>query len=99
MYDCDDPAKVVYYLANNKSLTAKLAQMTDRQRVRELAKIEIKLEDDKPIVKKQSEAPEPISPHNGQGGNEVKSLDDPDLTFEEYERLSNQQSRKGGDFL
>jgi len=99
IYETDSPADLVYHLANDIELTAKLAGMSEKRQAIELGKTEAKLATkQEPPKKQQSKAPEPITPENGSGGNDVKTLGD-DLPFEEHEKLLLAQRKTGSDFL
>jgi len=97
--DAENPSAVAYYLATHKDLSAKISEMTPKQVLKEVAKIEIELEKEPVKVVKKSKAPEPINPISGQSA-KAKSLGDDDLSFEEHEALLNNQQRKSaGGFI
>lgn len=98
--ESESPADVAYYLANNKDLTKKLAGMSDKKQLKEIAKIELKLENKEEKKEVEvSKAPAPIEPLDG-GRQPVKSLDDDGLSYEEYEKLLNSKNKaNNGGFL
>lgn len=96
---------VLYYLGTHKDESARISELSPKQIEREVVKIEIKLEEsekgnkDKPKVKKITNAPEPINPVS-KGSEQVKTLDDDDISFTDYERLANEKRKKNaGGFL
>ena len=96
--ESENPAEVVYYLANNKDLTQKIAKLSEKQQIKEIAKIELSLGEKEKKVE-VSKAPKPIEPLDG-GRQPVKSLDDDDLPYEEYEKLLNSKRKANvGGFL
>ena len=102
----DEASDVLYYLGQHKEDTAKFSRMTPEQMEREIIKIEIKLESqagnkdkNEPKAKKLTNAPEPINPVSD-GTEHVKTLDDKDISFSEYEKLANAKRRSNtGGFL
>lgn len=58
--DTDAPHKILHHLGTNPELAAEIAEMSPRQQVRRLAKLEMEL-DTKP-VKQTSSAPKPLQP-------------------------------------
>jgi len=91
IFEADNPSEVAYYLANNKKLSEKLSSMTPREIAKEVTKIELKLET-KPAKSVQvSNAPEPITPLEG-NSTKKKSLDDDNLSFEDHEALLNSRA-------
>ena len=96
--ESENPAEVVYYLANNKDLTQKIAKLSEKQQIKEIAKIELSLGEKEKKVE-VSKAPKPIEPLDG-GRQPIKSLDDDDLPYEEYEKLLNSKRKANvGGFL
>lgn len=84
--ECDDPAKVLYHLGKNKDIAASIAEGSPAQQMREIAKLDltVKVKPAKPV--KTTEAPEPISPLNG---NDVQQKSVNDMSFSEYEAHQN----------
>lgn len=75
--DADDPAAILYHLGSNPDEAAELADMTPRQQMRHLIKIEQSLVDKpntqpdssaKPDVKPATKAPAPIQPNRSATG-------------------------------
>jgi len=97
--ESDDPAALAYYLASNKDKSKELSNMTPRQIQKALLRIELEQEK-KPAKKvKTSNAPEPITPVNGESP-KAKSLNDNDLSFLEHEALLNsKQANAPGGFI
>ena len=93
--DSDLSEDILYYLGSNRELALEIAGKSPKQVAKEIGKIEAKLESGwKPkSAKKETKAPEPIKPVGG-SGTKPKSLDDEDLSYEEYEALLNKQRRK-----
>lgn len=94
--ESEKASDILYHLAKNKDETLKIARMSDRDRKKALLKIEISLEKKKSDApkKKISSAPEPIKPVGGDAPKTV-SLDDNDLSYEEYEKeFQRQQSKR-----
>jgi len=88
---CDDPAAVIYHLANNKEVTAGLSDKSPAQVARELVKIEdgLNAAPVKPI--KTSNTPEPIKPVKGSDSQEIP---DSELSYSDYEKKANERERK-----
>ena len=88
--ECDDPAKVMYHLGQNKDLAADIANKTPAQQAREIAKLDLNVvvKPVKPI--KTTNAPDPISPVRGSDAQE-KPLSE--MSFSEYEAHQNKLER------
>jgi len=84
--DSDKSVDLAYHLATHKDKAKEIAGMTPSKMRRELIKIELSLNNEKPKLVRQSKAPEPISPVTGISI-KGKSLNDDDLSFEEHSRL------------
>ena len=90
--ETDDPAGIAYHLGKHTDEAARIAALTPRQQLREIAKLEVKLADKKPAPsKKTTAAPEPVEPVRG-AGDPKKDLQDMD--FKEYEKTRNEQETK-----
>jgi hypothetical protein len=94
---------LIYELAKNRKEAERIAALSPGMAAREIGKLEAKLEakasDQKNPEPKNTitKAPKPIEPVGGGKGAVTKSLDDPDLSFAEYERMRREQlKRKGG---
>ena len=95
----DTAGELLYYLANDPDHLAEISSLEPLEQVRYLGRLEASIEaGKKPKARrskkvKVSDAPDPIDPIDG-GSKGVKSLDDDDLTYEEYEALMNKQRSK-----
>lgn len=90
-------AEILYDLAKNKEEYARIAALSYNSAVKEIGKLEAKLEkaslpqEEKPELK-TTKAPKPISPVSAKSGGAVKkSLSDPTLSQREYEKLREEQ--------
>ena len=66
--EIDDPdvqVDVAYFIGNNKKEAARIARLSERRQIAEIAKIEVKLSTKAPAKKKASKAPAPIKPVGG----------------------------------
>lgn len=103
MADSDDPSEIAYYLGQHKDETARIAEMSPVRQAKEIAKIELKLSEekgkDKPSdkanpaqpPKKVTTAPEPVKPVSGNDASE-KKLED--MNFAEFEESRNKARSK-----
>lgn len=90
--------ELMYELAKNPKEYERICSLPPLAAARELGKIESKLSSQskdtkKPETKKTTKAPEPISPVGSKGGVVEKSIDDPNLTQAEYEKLRAKQMK------
>ena len=99
----DSAGDLLYNLALDADEIAKVSDLEPLEQSRYLGKLEARIELGQAPKRKNakkakvSNAPDPIDPIDG-GSKGVKSLDDDNLTFEEYEALLNkQQSKKQND--
>lgn len=89
---------VLYEILNDHAEYERLAKLSDAAIIREIGKIEARIQSKKEAEKsnslKTSKAPAPISPL-GKGTTPVaKSLSDPNISFADYEKLRRKQSKK-----
>ncbi len=100
--EMDYPEDVAYYLATHKDETRKIAEMPQKKMIKSLIEIEVKIEKSqkKSTSKaKVTNAPDPIKPVNGSAA-KAKTINDNDLSFEEYEAMLHAQTTKtNGGFL
>ena len=98
--ESEKPSEVAYYLATHKDKTREIAGMSARKRAKALIKIELDLETKPNVVKKKktSSAPDPINPVDG-NSSKPKSLNDDDLSYEEYEAEFNRSKKKSTGWL
>lgn len=85
--ESDMAPELFYHLAKNPDVLEKLNSMTEKQVIKEVARLELMLEGSKKadvFTKKISSAPEPITPVSSQRSAVHKSLDDPTLSHKEY---------------
>lgn len=91
--------QLAYELSKNVEELERINALPPFQAARELGKLEAKLSDSSLSRKtevKVSKAPKPINPVGSKSsGSSTKSIYDPDLSQKEYERLRNEQMRKG----
>lgn len=86
--DSDLGPDVAYYLGKNPDLAEKIARMNPAAQVRELGKIEARLESNKEPVKRPSKAPAPIDPI---GGGKASSDDLGTMSQAQYEAMRKKQ--------
>ena len=81
--------EVAYYLAKNPEQAEKAAKMGIVELNKFIGRIEERIESQKSqkVVRKQTNAPEPITPLGAGKTAKVWSLDDPNLPYEEYKKL------------
>jgi len=93
--ESDEAGEVANYLANNPEAAKKLSQMSITKMAVEIGRIETKVlnpvkeEVKQPPKRKQTQAPEPITPIGG-SGEYVKSIDE--MSFSEFEKTMNAQA-------
>lgn len=89
---------LMYELAKNRDEYARICELSDRAAARELGKIEAKIEarasQEKKPEPKITKAPKPIGPIGGGKGTVAKSIDDPNLSFSDYERMRREQLKR-----
>jgi hypothetical protein len=85
---------IAYYLAENEEETERINRMSPARQLAEIGKIEAKLAT--PVVKEKkrvSQAPAPVKPVQGGAPVAAKSLDDPNLSPEDWIKLRNKARR------
>jgi len=63
--DPDLQVDVAYFIGNNPKDAAKIARLSERRQIAEIAKIEVRLSSKAPAAKKTTKAPKPIKPVGG----------------------------------
>lgn len=94
--------ELMYELAKNRADYERINKLSPVAAAREIGKIEAKIaasksassETKKQEPKKLTQAPKPIAPVGGSKGTVEKSIDDPELSFAEYERLRREQMKR-----
>lgn len=100
IFSSDNGPELLYELAKNRSELERIAKLPPLACARELGRLESKLpglssEEKKQEQKKITKAPKPIDPVGKNAkGVVAKSIDDPDLTFSEYEKLRREQLKR-----
>ena len=84
---------VVYEMAKNHDLAHKLNSLSPLEAAKEFGKLEAKLSKPKQQIKK-SAAPPPVKPISGTKTESVKNIYDPNLPFNEFEKLMNELEQK-----
>jgi hypothetical protein len=91
---------LMYELAKNRDEYARIVGLTPIAAVRELGKIESRLsasEEKIPETKKITNAPKPVAPvGKGKSVAQAKSLNDPNISFAEYEKIRREQLKRRG---
>lgn len=87
-------AKIIDHLAQDLDAASYLFSLPKRQMAREIGRLSVKLESSTPPPRKLSNAPPPLSDIKGTGSAPI-SLDDPNLSDKEWNRLRREQLRKG----
>lgn len=94
--------QLAYELAKNRKELERITKLSPLALAREVGRIENRIEarastpEKKPEAKKLTKAPKPIDPVGGTKSTLAKSIDDPDLSFAEYERLRREQIKRRG---
>jgi hypothetical protein len=86
--DSDMGPDVAYYLGKNPDLAEKIARLNPAAQVREIGKIEARLEINKEPVKRPSKAPAPIEPVSG---GKASTVDPGQMSQAEYEAWRKKQ--------
>lgn len=91
--------ELMYELAKNRDEYERICKLSPIAAAREIGKIEARLapnssEEKKPEPKKLTNAPKPIGIVGGSKGVVRKSIDDPDISQADYERLRAEQTKK-----
>ena len=87
--DSDIPAKIVAHLHLNPDEYERIAELSPTKQVREIARLEAKLSEQKPV---KSNAPKPISPISGSSAKNLEYRTD--MTDEEYDKWTAQQHKQ-----
>lgn len=93
--ESDVGPEITYYLAKNRDVTAKLMDMSPAAAAKEIGRIEARLSPetkDAPKDRPKSNAPPPIKPLGG-STKHVASVDDPNISIEEYYEIRKAQRR------
>lgn len=95
----DNGPALMYELAKNPEEFERINKLSPLAAARELGRLESKLsaqasEEKKPEPKKLTKAPKPIDPVGTGKGSVAKSIDDPNLSFSEYERMRREQLKR-----
>ena len=94
---------LIYELAKNPDEAERIAQLEPELAAKEIGKLEAKIEakaksasdaEKKPEPKKLTQAPKPIEPVGKGKGVVAKSIDDPDISFADYEKLRREQMKR-----
>lgn len=90
---------LMYELAKNRAEYERICKLPPIAAARELGKIEFKIasnssEEKKQEPKKLTNAPKPIAPVGSKSASVLKSLDDPNLSQAEYERIRAEQLKR-----
>lgn len=89
--ECDNPAKVMYHLGQNKELATDIAGQSPAQQMRAIAKLDLTVTSKPPKPTKTTNAPDPISPV---GGSDAQEKSVSDMSFAEYEAHMNNREQK-----
>lgn len=97
--ESDIGPEIMYALANDEDTFKKINALSPLGIAREFGKLELKLSskssETKPEPKKLTTAPKPIEPvGKSTSGSVSKSLDDPNISFAEYERKRREQMKR-----
>jgi len=80
--ECDDPAKVMYHLGQNKDLAAQIAGKTPVQQMREIAKLDLTITSKPKKPTKITNAPDAITPVSG---TDSQKKPESEMSFAEFE--------------
>jgi len=89
--ECDDPAKIMYHLGQNKDLASEIASGSAAQQMRGIAKLDLTVTSKPPKPAKITNAPDPISPV---AGSDAQQKSPAEMSQAEYEAWANKQERK-----
>lgn len=89
--ECEDPAKVMYHLGQNKDLATDIASGSPAQQMRAIAKLDLTVTSKPPKPTKTTNAPDPINPV---GGSDAQEKAPSEMTFAEYEAHMNKKEHK-----
>tara|TARA_R110002153_G_scaffold173631_1_gene326410 strand:- start:6442 stop:7380 length:939 start_codon:yes stop_codon:yes gene_type:complete len=91
--ECDDPAKVMYHLGQNKDLAAQIAGKTPAQQMREIAKLDLTITSKPKKPTKITNAPDAISPVSGTDSQQKAESEMSFAEFEAHDRARNSQRK------
>ena len=91
--ECDDPAKVMYHLGQNKDLAAQIANKTPAQQMREIAKLDLTITSKPNKPTKLTNAPDAITPVNGTDSQKKAHKEMSFSEFEADDRARNNQRK------
>jgi hypothetical protein len=94
----DNGPGLMYELAKNPEEYARICQLPATQALRAIGRIEARMENASAPKKeiKTTKAPKPINPVGAKTGSTRKSIFDPDLSQDDYERLRWEQMKRKG---
>ena len=97
--DSENGPELMYELAKDKDEYKRISSLNPTAAAKELGKLEAKIEarrdsSEKPTEKKTTRAPAPLKPVSGAGKAQAKSIYDPDISQEEFERLRAEQLKR-----
>lgn len=91
--ECEDPAKVMYHLGQNKDLAQQIADSSPVQQMREITRLDISANVKPPKPVKKTSAPDPITPVSG---SDVQQKPVSEMSFSEYEAHQNKIEQESG---
>jgi hypothetical protein len=94
IFESDVGPAIAYYLAENEEETERINRLSPARQLAEIGKLEAKLA--APVAKekkKVSQAPAPVKPVQGGAPVSAKSLDDPNISSEDWIKLRNKARR------
>ena len=91
--ECDDPAKVMYHLGQNKDLAAQIAGKTPAQQMREIAKLDLTITSKPKKPTKITNAPDAITPVSGTDSQKKAESEMSFAEFEANDRARNSQRK------
>lgn len=97
LHDSEFGAQIPYEVMKTPGEYERLSRMTEAQVIREIGKIEARLSakaESAKQINKTSKAPAPASPIGKGSASTSKSINDPNISFSEYEKLRKQQMKK-----
>ena len=93
IFDSDLGPAILYELAKDSKEALRISELSPLAAIREIGKIEGRIQSSSQKTKttKTTKAPRPLTPNRG-SGKVSKDLNDPNLSFSEYEAIRNKQS-------
>lgn len=89
--ECDDPAKVMYHLGQDKDLATKISGKTPSQQMRAIISLDLTVKSKPKKPTKITEAPDAIDPVNG---SDSQQKSDSEMSFSEFEAKDNARNAK-----